>query len=158
MRKEGARATQEFISDIRGYRTRWPVLVVASFCAVCVLAFSASRILFANACSTYPPGEETEVKANLNESLPAETTTEIEEHSAGMWDPNKGLISAKKTRRKSMLSFQAEAEAALQEPPELLASKNIARSASWQSPKPRGKSASSVLSRHILPSILVRNR
>lgn len=43
--RESTRSAQEFISDIDGGRTRWPMFIAASVLIVCTIGFLASRIL-----------------------------------------------------------------------------------------------------------------
>lgn len=41
----GARGTMEFISEVRGHKTRWPFFIAAGLFVVCLLAYSTSHFL-----------------------------------------------------------------------------------------------------------------
>jgi len=107
----GVRNTKEFLSDVGGYRTRWPVLVAASVLTVCLIGYSASHFLFKKAGTAHPATPEGQAAVELDagasaaEPMAAEGAVQTVEMSRLQRD-------AERPRKAFAFSLQSEAEAA----------------------------------------------
>ncbi len=102
----GVRNTKEFLSDVGGYRTRWPVLVAASVLTVCLIGYSASHFLFKKAGPAHPATPEGQAAVELDAGASAaEGAVQTVEISRLQRD-------AERPRKAFAFSLQSEAEAA----------------------------------------------
>jgi hypothetical protein len=110
---EGVRGVREFISDVRGHRTRWPVLIVASMLTVCCIGFSASHILFKKArLSPAIPKEQAGAGSEVGNS-PIDPTARKSDASLVEKQAKRDVSAyVKKPKEAFAFSFQATAEAA----------------------------------------------
>lgn len=104
----GVEHTKEFLFDIKGRRTRWPLLIVISLIAVCLLAYSTSRVLFEKARPAATSGDQIESTPSTIEADTSDDAAQAVEVGAVMQSP----ADVDKARKAFAFSFQSEAEAA----------------------------------------------
>jgi len=105
----GVRNTKEFLSDVGGYRTRWPVFVAASVLTVCLIGYSASHFLFKKAGTAHPATPEGQAAVELDAGASAaEGAVQTVEMSRLQRDAER----PRKPKRAFAFSLQSEAEAA----------------------------------------------
>jgi len=107
----GLRDAQQFMSEVRGYRTRWPVLIIASLLTICCIAFSASHVLFKKVRSS-PEIPTVQVEVDDSAIVPEEGKSFAETRIR-----HEASASVKKAKRTLSFPFQAEAEAAVERIP-----------------------------------------
>ncbi len=104
-RHMGVRNTKEFISDVGGRRTRWPLVVGAGLLGVCLIGYAASGIMFKGALSS-----SSSIKQDS--SVETEIVPENGTQSVEMQSKRRSASESEKPRKAFTFSFQAEAEAA----------------------------------------------
>jgi hypothetical protein len=90
----GVSDTKEFLGSIGGRATRWPLLVGISLLAVCLIGYSASRIMFAKALASPTAVEQSESASDAEGAIQADDRQSVS--------------------RAFSFSFQSEAEAAVE--------------------------------------------
>jgi hypothetical protein len=101
----GVRNTKEFISDVGGRRTRWPLVVGASLLGVCLIAYAASGIMFKGTLSGSSAVKQ-------NGSAGAEIVPENGAPAAKSQSSRRSASESEKPGKAFAFSFQAGAEAA----------------------------------------------
>lgn len=107
----GVEDTKEFLFDIRGRRTRWPLLIAISLIAVSLLGYSASQILFERARSLSVSEEQVGTESNAVD--PNSTSTDI--GAVKLESKLQRPVDQQGQRRTFSFSFQSEAEAAVED-------------------------------------------
>jgi len=104
-RHMGVRNTKEFLSDVGGRRTRWPLVVGAGLLGVCLIGYAASGIMFKGALSgSSSIKQDSSVEAEI---VPENGTQAVETQSG-----RRSASESEKPKKAFAFSFQAEAEAA----------------------------------------------
>lgn len=100
----GVSDTKEFLAEIGGRATRWPLLIGISLLAVCIIGYSASRLMFAKAPTSPPAVEQSESAPDAEGAVQAVDRQSMSRTISG----SDKLVSA------LAFSFQSEAEAAVE--------------------------------------------
>jgi hypothetical protein len=107
----GVQDTKEFLSDIRGRRTRWPLLIAISLIAVSLLGYSASRILFERAQSLSISEEQNAAGVGAVDAEPSASGAGAVKLESLLQRP----VDQQKQRKAFAFSLQSEAEAAVED-------------------------------------------
>ena len=107
----GVQDTKQFLSDIRGRRTRWPLLIAISLIAVSLLGYSASQMLFEKARSLSASEEQIGAGSSTADMEPSESGANAVKLESMLQRP----ADTEKSNRMFAFSFQSEAEAAVED-------------------------------------------
>jgi len=73
----GVENTKEFLFDIKGRRTKWPLLIAISLIAVCLLGYSTSQMLFERARSSAVSDELSVTGSSVTSSFTSAVSTKV---------------------------------------------------------------------------------
>jgi hypothetical protein len=107
----GVQDTKEFLSDIRGRRTSWPLLIAISLIAITLIGYSASRMLFERARSISISEEQIGTGSGTADVESSESGANAVKLESMLQRP----VDSEKSKKTFAFSFQSEAEAALED-------------------------------------------
>jgi hypothetical protein len=107
----GVESTKEFLADIGGRRTKWPLLIAISLIAVCLLGYSASKMLFERAQSSSTSNEHIGTGSITTDAETSEGTAQGVELESMLQRPT----DAEKQKKAFAFSLQSKAEAAVED-------------------------------------------